>query len=53
MKEIRETVYEVYDRRKSEGKQWGTFGYVVGGHWKRVMKFNQKSYVNEGQSGLV
>ncbi|KAK8841089.1 hypothetical protein M9Y10_027930 [Tritrichomonas musculus] len=50
MKEIREAVYEVCDRRKSEGKQWGTLGYVVGEHWKGTDEINQQTY---GQNGLV
>ncbi|KAH0794720.1 Alpha amylase, catalytic domain containing protein [Histomonas meleagridis] len=47
--EIREAVQETCNRRKSEGKQWGTLGYMVGEHWGGPDDIQYRTY---GQDGL-
>lgn len=48
MKEIREAVYKVCDKRRAEGKQWGILGYVVGEDWDGVDGINEKTYSGDG-----
>lgn len=48
LKEIREAVYEVCDKRKNEGKQWGILGYIVGEDWEGTDQINQHSYSQDG-----
>lgn len=47
--EIRTAIENLCNQRKSQGKQWGTLGYMVGEHWSSASEINQKTY---GQNGL-
>ena len=47
--EIREAVKSTCDWRRSQGKQWGTLGYMVGEHWAGAGDINWQTY---GQDGL-
>ena len=48
LKEIRETVYSVCDKRRNQNKQWGILGYVVGEDWEGIGNINTKSYGGDG-----
>lgn len=48
LSDLRKAVYEVCDRRRNEGKQWGILGYVVGEDWEGTDQINQHSYSQDG-----
>ncbi|KAK8884850.1 hypothetical protein M9Y10_043971 [Tritrichomonas musculus] len=48
LKEIREAIYEVCDKRRSEGKEWGILGYIVGEDWEGTDDINVHSYSGDG-----
>lgn len=48
MKEIREAIYAICDRRKQAGKTWGTLGYIVGEEWDGVEAINMHTYSGDG-----
>lgn len=47
-KEIRKAVEETCARRKAEGKQWGTLGYLVGEDWGGPETINKGVYRDGG-----
>ncbi|KAH0790830.1 Alpha amylase, catalytic domain containing protein [Histomonas meleagridis] len=46
--EIREAVQSVCNERKSQGKQWGTLGYMVGEHWSGASEIQSQTYSQDG-----
>lgn len=48
MKEIRESVYSICDRRRQNGKKWGTLGFIVGEEWDGVEAINEHTYSGDG-----
>ena len=48
-REIREAVQNTCNQRKSQGKQWGTLGYMVGEDWSSAGEIQSRTY---GQDGL-
>ena len=46
--EIREAVQSVCNERKSQGKQWGTLGYMVGEHWSGAGEIQSQTYSQDG-----
>lgn len=47
-KEIRRAIDKLTERRKSEGKEWGTLGYLVGEDWGDHNVINKGVYKNGG-----
>lgn len=47
-KEIRGAVKQLADRRRAEGKQWGTLGYMVGEDWGAALVINKGVYADGG-----
>ena len=47
-KEIREAVQNTCNQRKSQGKQWGTLGYMVGEHWSGASEIQSQTYSQDG-----
>jgi len=50
--DIREAVESVCAQRKSQGKQWGTLGYMVGENWLSAGEINSWGY-NAVQGGIA
>ena len=48
LKEIREAVEEVCDKRKAAGEKWGILGYVVGEDWNSAETINSETYGADG-----
>jgi len=44
MGDFREAIYAACDQRKSEGKEWGTLGYVVGEYWSDLFSISDNVY---------
>jgi glycosidase len=51
-KDIREAVESTCDWRRSQGKQWGILGYMVGEIWKGNQEINNWGYYANGGIGL-
>lgn len=51
-KDIRETIESLCDKRKAEGKKWGTLGYMVGEIWDSPQNINYWGYDADGAPGL-
>lgn len=47
-KEIRKAVEETAARRKAEGKEWGTLGYMVGEDWGNAQVINGSTFKDGG-----
>ena len=50
--DIRSAVESLCDQRKSQGKQWGTLGYMVGEIWDSEANINNWGYNAQGNIGL-
>lgn len=48
MHEIRVFFEKLCTKRKNEGKEWGTLGYIVGEHWAGVDEIRNTTYEQEG-----
>ena len=49
---IRQAVEEVCDKRRSEGKQWGILGYIVGEFWDSIGPINDNVYTSATDPAL-